>query len=353
MGTELCVAAPPIADPAHTAADLSWLQELEKPGRRSNSRSDKPFYSLTEAAEITKRTPRNLLSYGSLGEISFVTPVPWGIEVCAVDSFSAHTGSPMFQPELMQFPEMLVVSPRDCRRIETSTHGLTEQSDFSEGYTFDVRGKPQMFPANVGAPVMHRGGWAWRTFQHGDPVTIELAADRLWVLHSDLVKLIASEATLGEPARGTVKTRQADTPDLTRGDAQRSTQEIKRPFSDHFRRKAESGRQEARPKDTIVANLTADQHENHSQSPPKHPKIIRAKDVIARTGLSRSTVYAKIDPKSPCFDATFPKQVRLGPNAVGWVETEIDAWIESRRSCPALRRKKKTKPTMIAAPADE
>lgn len=26
----------------------------------------------------------------------------------------------------------------------------------------------------------------------------------------------------------------------------------------------------------------------------------------------------------------FPKRVRLGPNAVGWLETEIDEWLRER-----------------------
>jgi prophage regulatory protein len=26
----------------------------------------------------------------------------------------------------------------------------------------------------------------------------------------------------------------------------------------------------------------------------------------------------------------FPRRVKLGPNSVGWVSTEIDAWIEAR-----------------------
>jgi prophage regulatory protein len=27
---------------------------------------------------------------------------------------------------------------------------------------------------------------------------------------------------------------------------------------------------------------------------------------------------------------TFPKQVTLGPKSVGWVESEVDSWIEAR-----------------------
>ena len=48
--------------------------------------------------------------------------------------------------------------------------------------------------------------------------------------------------------------------------------------------------------------------------------IIRRKQVEARTGLSRSTIYAKLrrNPKRPNeFDPTFPRPVSIGPKAVG------------------------------------
>jgi len=58
--------------------------------------------------------------------------------------------------------------------------------------------------------------------------------------------------------------------------------------------------------------------------------VLRRKQVEARTGLSRSSIYDKLNPKSPRHDATFPIQVRLGSDAVGWLESEINAWILSR-----------------------
>lgn len=58
--------------------------------------------------------------------------------------------------------------------------------------------------------------------------------------------------------------------------------------------------------------------------------ILRRKQVEARTGLSRSSIYAKLkhNPKRPSdFDPTFPKPVSVGAKAVGWVEHEIEAWL--------------------------
>ena len=53
-------------------------------------------------------------------------------------------------------------------------------------------------------------------------------------------------------------------------------------------------------------------------------RILRLRQVIARTGLSRSTIYDHIS------NETFPKQISLGPRSVGWIETDIEHWIEER-----------------------
>ncbi|HCA5188273.1 MULTISPECIES: AlpA family phage regulatory protein [Acinetobacter] len=59
-------------------------------------------------------------------------------------------------------------------------------------------------------------------------------------------------------------------------------------------------------------------------------KIINLKQVIDFTGLSRATIYNLLDPKSDYYDATFPKQVRLTTNRVGWAAFEINQWIDSK-----------------------
>lgn len=58
--------------------------------------------------------------------------------------------------------------------------------------------------------------------------------------------------------------------------------------------------------------------------------ILRRREVEARTGLSHSSIYDKINPKSPLHDPSFPRQVSLGAGSVGWIEEEVVAWIASR-----------------------
>lgn len=61
--------------------------------------------------------------------------------------------------------------------------------------------------------------------------------------------------------------------------------------------------------------------------------ILRRKQVEARTGLSRSSIYAKLreNQKRPRdYDPTFPKPVSIGAKSVGWIEAEIDAWLTAQ-----------------------
>ena len=52
-------------------------------------------------------------------------------------------------------------------------------------------------------------------------------------------------------------------------------------------------------------------------------RILRLSDVKERTGLSRSTIYLYVS------DGIFPRPINLGARCVGWLESEIDTWIET------------------------
>lgn len=47
-------------------------------------------------------------------------------------------------------------------------------------------------------------------------------------------------------------------------------------------------------------------------------KIIRLKTVLDRTGLSRSTVYRKIN------EGTFPRQIQISIHGAGWRNVPVD-----------------------------
>jgi prophage regulatory protein len=52
--------------------------------------------------------------------------------------------------------------------------------------------------------------------------------------------------------------------------------------------------------------------------------ILRLPAVKAHTGLSRSTIYLRVS------EGTFPRPVSLGRRAVGWLEAEIQEWLQRR-----------------------
>ncbi len=53
-------------------------------------------------------------------------------------------------------------------------------------------------------------------------------------------------------------------------------------------------------------------------------RIIRMMDVLNKTGFSRTTVYRLMKQYG------FQQPIALGGKAVGWVESEIDQWIEQQ-----------------------
>ena len=55
-------------------------------------------------------------------------------------------------------------------------------------------------------------------------------------------------------------------------------------------------------------------------------RVLRLPRVQARTGLSRSSIYMRVANRS------FPQPIRLGPRAIGWIESEVDQWIREQIS---------------------
>ena len=55
-------------------------------------------------------------------------------------------------------------------------------------------------------------------------------------------------------------------------------------------------------------------------------KLLKLKQVIEITGLSRASIYRLIE------DEKFPKQVRISARRVAWKNTDIESWIEQQTS---------------------
>ena len=55
-----------------------------------------------------------------------------------------------------------------------------------------------------------------------------------------------------------------------------------------------------------------------------HPTVLRRRAVERRIGLKRSALYKAI------AEGSFPRPVKLGRRAVGWLESEVSEWLRAR-----------------------
>jgi len=55
----------------------------------------------------------------------------------------------------------------------------------------------------------------------------------------------------------------------------------------------------------------------------KPDRILRLNAVLDRTGLSRSTLYRKVQ------SGTFPKQVKIAARCAGWHESAVNNWMQN------------------------
>ena len=76
------------------------------------------------------------------------------------------------------------------------------------------------------------------------------------------------------------------------------------------------------PRRTKKSKATTDQPRNERTIAPT--RILRLPEVMARTGLSRSTIYAWR------VAGRFPQAVPLATRCVGWIESEVEAWLRER-----------------------
>ena len=60
-------------------------------------------------------------------------------------------------------------------------------------------------------------------------------------------------------------------------------------------------------------------------------KVIRIKRLQDMLGISKSTIYSRIDPDSKWFDPDFPKPFKIGGYAVGWDVREVMRFVELKK----------------------
>lgn len=66
-------------------------------------------------------------------------------------------------------------------------------------------------------------------------------------------------------------------------------------------------------------------------------RFIRCSEVVAITGISRSSVYARM------AEGNFPRPVRVGSHSVRWKQSEIENWVLAIESSPRAGPKASSK----------
>lgn len=56
-------------------------------------------------------------------------------------------------------------------------------------------------------------------------------------------------------------------------------------------------------------------------------RVVRLKQLIVMIGLSRSTIYDRMNLNSPRYDNSFPRPIGLGGKAKGWFLKDVNYWL--------------------------
>ena len=287
------------------------------------------YYSLSDAAKIAKCRPVDLLHCAVQGKLTLLVGVP---DFVVIRVFDDTTQSDI-EPFLI-VPQLLAVTQSPCLRVELN--GRAAESDFLEGYFVDPSGQLQRILPNYGYRHLLPHRSYWRTFLNDIVHPIELTPAILFVQSSDLENLtepVADTLTknTGRPICQMEQKKEevysiATAPVATVDAAGTNNEKVKKPLTTVTAGKPTA----ADPSSDEMPIATENGRE-------KNVSILRLKQVLARTGLSRSTVYDKMNKHSPRFDPGFPKQVHLGASSVGWYESDIVSWLESREQIVSVR----------------
>lgn len=278
--------------------------------------NEKSHYPLEEAAERLNCKLRDLIHLAVQEKITLLVGVPDNVRFRTYDA-----SADLIEPPALLEPQFLALRQSHCLQIELN--GKTEQCDFSEGYLINPAGQLKKLMPSYGRPRLNHLWAFWRTYDGPDSKKIELLPERLFIAGTELLNLIRPIKKIDQ-----IKT-------TTKKQIEKASETVRQSHQNSLAESAEMVGKTGQHANEVVTQIPA--AKLSIQSAPASitampPIIIRIKQVQERTGLSRSTIYDKINSKSPRYDSTFPKQVRLGTGSVGWIESELIGWIESRKS---------------------
>lgn len=81
-------------------------------------------------------------------------------------------------------------------------------------------------------------------------------------------------------------------------------------------------------RDRVVTELAESQSVKSSPAITSPLRLIRKSDVLEKLQISKSTLHAKLDPRSPYYDPSFPRPIYLnGSRMPLWSEQAVDEWL--------------------------
>ena len=89
---------------------------------------------------------------------------------------------------------------------------------------------------------------------------------------------------------------------------------------------------------TVLNQPSLVQKTNSDINSNLHMGVIRLPKLIQILGISRSTVYLKINTRSKYYDQNFPRPIKLGEKAVGWMLNDVFEYLERIKSLSKYQR---------------
>ncbi len=278
--------------------------------------NEKSHYSLEEAADLLSCKVRDLIHLAVLEKITLLVGIPDNVRFRTYDA----SADLVERPALLE-PQLLALRQSHCLQIELN--GKTEQCDFQEGYLINPAGKLQKLMPSYGRPRLNHLWAFWRTYDGPFSKKIELLPERLFIVGADIFNLINATSKV-DHAKTTAKKQVGKVLTTVKPSRQQPVSPGDGVAEETLPHAKEVELQISDEKLSIQCEVAS--------IATMPTTIIRLKQVQERTGLSRSTIYDKINPKSPRHDPLFPKQLNLGIGSVGWVESEITAWLDERKN---------------------
>lgn len=84
---------------------------------------------------------------------------------------------------------------------------------------------------------------------------------------------------------------------------------------------------------SAVSKSTLDniRHSDMATTQP-NDRFCRLKDIMEMLNVSKTSIYDRMNPRSPRYDSEFPRRVKVGHGTVAWRESEIQQWMKTRQT---------------------